>query len=119
MTTSGPDLVLILSGVFTVGVVLGAYVTYKTMEKLGNLVGHPVGTCSTPASGPTVVVNIPEGAEALKQLTPLVPDAVIGPERSVLFWTVFHACLKDPNVYLEDGVDAAERAVAAVYGDPS
>lgn len=68
------------------------------------------------APRPTVIVNMPADARPLSSLTQ-PGDKVIGPERAVLWWSVYSKAIESPSsLTREQAANYADRAVAAVYG---
>jgi len=73
-------------------------------------------------STPTIIVNMPQDARPLEQLTN--PDGgeptIIGSDRAVLWWTVYKHTLDDEvyNISMDGCLRAANEAVLAVYGPP-
>ena len=69
-------------------------------------------------SGPSVVVNMPEGGTPLAEYTnhPSVGTNTISGERAILWWTVYSKTL-DKTGYIESSKEAANDAVRATYGD--
>jgi len=71
---------------------------------------------------PTIIVNMPQDARPLEQLTN--PDGgeptIIGSDRAVLWWTVYKHAFdhEDYNVSVEACFTAANQAVMTVYGPP-
>lgn len=103
------DLILALTCTLIVGFAAGAFCVIKLKK---------VMLPPAPSDVPNIVVNIPEGAEGLKQLT-APPEKIVGPDRAVIWWTVFDRLLDDENLTIDDILDAADRAVDKVYENRS
>lgn len=59
-----------------------------------------------------IVINMPADARPLEQLTQ-PGDKIVGPDRAVLWWTVYSKTLSMSGSYL--AVNAADAAVDKVY----
>lgn len=61
----------------------------------------------------SVVVNMPADAQPLSQLE--TDTKIIGPEKAVLWWTVYRATL-DKGWSSDSSAHSADRAIETVYG---
>ena len=79
-------------------------------------------TVSPPAqavsTGPTIVINLPEGAETLKKLSGEFPGIdKLNSTKAILWFTVFNKVMNDVNEDSESATYAANEAIEKCFGE--
>lgn len=75
-----------------------------------------VGAVSSRSKAPQIVVNMPADAKPLSVLES--NDKVIGPDRAVLWWTIYESTRKTRPDWPVTAANIADQAVLSVYGPP-